>query len=339
MADEPKTFDFVVNDESILNSFGFRVMTAGISLKQFNRNPVVIYYHKREGRYDSNHVDEVRLPVGKALKAWKEGGLLKMKIQFDSGHDDKLADKIEGKYERGYLNMVSLGADPVAISEDPKHLLPGQTRPTITKCILNEVSVVDIGGNDNALRLAKNQDIDLILPMINLSKNNKMDLKAQLAAQLGLDVGVADNVILEAVGKQITLAAKAKNLETQIETLQTAQREKEEQEIIALADTNVDKKFTADKKESMIALGKKLGAADFKIYLSNMANVDGKITDTIIPGSEGGSGGAKPDSELTFAKLRDQGSAAFEKFKKANPTKYIQLFKDEYGYEPDLSND
>ena len=49
--------------------------------------------------------------------------------------------------------MVSMGADILELSEAPEHIAPGQTRPTVSKSKLREVSVVDIGSNDDALRL------------------------------------------------------------------------------------------------------------------------------------------------------------------------------------------
>ena len=41
-----KRFTFVVTDES-LNTYGFRVLTAGIDTSQFEKNPVGYFMHNR----------------------------------------------------------------------------------------------------------------------------------------------------------------------------------------------------------------------------------------------------------------------------------------------------
>ena len=51
--------------------------------------------------------------------------------------------------------MVSAGIDILELSEDPKHLVQGQTSPTISKSKRFEVSLVVIGANDDAIVLRK----------------------------------------------------------------------------------------------------------------------------------------------------------------------------------------
>jgi hypothetical protein len=120
--------------------------------------------------------------------------------------------------------------------------------------------------------------------------------------------------------------------------MKRVQKEADEQKIIALVDANVDKKFTADKKEAMIQLGKTLGAQAFETHLGVMANINGKATDVIVPGSTPPEGGAKPDSEMTFAKLKEKGMKELEKFRTEKPKEYIVLYKKEYGFEPEMDD-
>ena len=49
--------------------------------------------------------------------------------------------------------MASAGIEIIETSDAPEYLLQGQTRRTITRCRLEEVSIVDIGGNNDALQL------------------------------------------------------------------------------------------------------------------------------------------------------------------------------------------
>jgi hypothetical protein len=76
--------------------------------------------------------------------------------------------------------MVSAGIDILELSEQPEHLLPGQTCPTVTKSKLYEVSLVDVGSNDDAIILMKDgkqitlgRDGECPLPSINNLKKKK----------------------------------------------------------------------------------------------------------------------------------------------------------------------
>lgn len=66
--------------------------------------------------------------------------------------------------------MVSVGIDIVEESEDPEVIVPGQKYKTITKSKLFEVSVVDIGANDDAIVMRKNGE------QITLGKDGKNPL-------------------------------------------------------------------------------------------------------------------------------------------------------------------
>lgn len=142
--------DVVVNDDSV-NMYGFRILTSGIDLSAFEKNPVMLYDHAR--REYKNEIDII-LPIGKWLNMRKEAGRLIMSPEFDL--EDDFAKKIAHKFEKGYLNAASLNANFEAItwSEDPQYMLPGQTSPTVISCMIREVSITDIPGNMNCVRLS-----------------------------------------------------------------------------------------------------------------------------------------------------------------------------------------
>jgi len=56
------------------------------------------------------------------------------------------------------LRAASVGLRMIEQSDDPKLLLPGQTRATVTKWRLREASIVGIGANRNSLRLYDEND-------------------------------------------------------------------------------------------------------------------------------------------------------------------------------------
>lgn len=132
----------IISTERV-NSYGSRVLTSGIDLSQYEKNPIILYMHRRGRRED--------IPIGIMTNLRVEGGVLYGTPKFDEDTEEERI--ISKKWERGTLRMLSAGLDVMEWSEDPALLAQGQTRPTITKCKLIEVSVVDIGSNDDALQV------------------------------------------------------------------------------------------------------------------------------------------------------------------------------------------
>ena len=124
-----------------LNSYGTRVLTAGVDVEQYNRNPVLLYMHQR---------GDV-IGIVKDLRV--EGSDITGELVFDEATE--LSQRCKKQWEFGSLKMVSAGLDILELSDDPSQLVPGQTRPTVTKSKLFEVSLVDIGANDDAIVLQR----------------------------------------------------------------------------------------------------------------------------------------------------------------------------------------
>jgi len=135
--------EVIISTEAV-NSYGTRVLTSGIDLSQYERNPVLLWMHRRAW----NGKD---MPIGRMENLRVEDGKLIGTPVFDQADD--FAKQIESKWENGFLRMASAGLEPQETSPDPALVLPGQTRETVTRCKLVEVSIVDIGSNDDALQL------------------------------------------------------------------------------------------------------------------------------------------------------------------------------------------
>ena len=133
----------ILSDESI-NSYGFRVLTEGIDLSAFSKNPVMLYDHR-------SFAD---LPIGTWADYRIEGSQLSAVPVFDI--EDKEAAAIAGKYDRKVLNAASIGIQVQEMSDDPALMIEGQTGPTVTKCLLYEASIVPVPSNTNAVRLYRN---------------------------------------------------------------------------------------------------------------------------------------------------------------------------------------
>ena len=125
----------VIISTSGLNCYGGRVLTSGIDLTQFQKNPLLLWMHRRS-------FDRDAMPIGRIDNLRTDGDRLIGTPVFDQ--NDEFAKKIESKWENGFLRMASAGIEIIETSDAPEHLLQGQTRRTITRCRLEEVSIVDM---------------------------------------------------------------------------------------------------------------------------------------------------------------------------------------------------
>lgn len=164
----PKTF--VLSDESI-NDRGYRILTAGINLERFKKNPVMLWMHRRDNGWDLTQV----LPIGVWENIRKEDGKLLADPKFDE--NDKFAQLIKSKVESDLIRACSAGINPIEFSSDPKDLEKGQTRATITKCEMYEASIVDLPSNKNTVRLFSNTEENEVPLLNNTEMAEKKDEK------------------------------------------------------------------------------------------------------------------------------------------------------------------
>lgn len=266
--------DFVLLDESVV-MYGFRALMSGLQLEAFKKNPVMLFMHARaEEGYSKPLEEDVVLPIGKWYDIRVEGSQLLAKPEFDD--NDEFALKIQSKVEGGYLNGASVWLEPFAVSEEPALMLQGQTGCTITKAGILESSIVDIPNCRGALairnsagkklQLNASHDADAwnylqtLLPNTN---NSNMD-KKKLAAKLGLDENVADDVLQTKLAAVMADAAKVPVLEQTNVTLTAKVQELETERDTAKFEGLVDNAITAKK----LAAGDrdkwiKLAKADF----------------------------------------------------------------------------
>ena len=206
-------YTFLLSDESV-NSYGTRVLTNGIRLDDYKKNPVVLWNHIRAW---SDKEDQV-LPIGKVVKIWKDGDKLYGDIEFDS--KDAFAIKVANKVEQGIIRACSVSISVVTTSEDEAVLVQGQTRPTVMESRLREVSVVDIPANKNCVRLfddgtgaelsfADGQD-SFLLPLLKSKKKKKMNLNDEILSALELK----DDDERAVVAEIVRLRGEAKAAET-----------------------------------------------------------------------------------------------------------------------------
>lgn len=314
----------ILMPNSSLNSYGFRVLTEGIDISQYQRNPILLWMHTRPYR---GTTDEV-LPLGRIENLRIEGDNLIGTPIFDES--DEFARKVKAKWDSGILKMVSAGLKVIEESSEPSVLLQGQQYATVSKSKLMEVSIVDIGSNDDALVLYDDKDsiINLTLssrdkigltPITNTLTAIQMDIK-QIALALGLTDSATEQEVLQQV-------AQLRRTADEVRTLRQEAEDRTNNAIIALVDSAIsDGKFTADKKNHFVELGKKVGLQSLQETIGLM-NPAQRPSNVITPSST---------TVAEYKTLRDVPLDKIEALRKDSPQEYKKLYKAEYGIEPEM---
>lgn len=301
----------ITNDS--LNSYGTRVLTSGMNVEQYQRNPVLLYMHERGN------------VIGYVKDIAVEDGEVTGELMFDEASE--LSVRCKKQYEFGSLKMVSAGLDILETSEDPKLLVQGQTCPTITRSKLFEVSLVDIGANDDAIVLQKDgkkitlgRDSECPLPMLNNNnqKQKQMEQK-QFALQLGLPETATEAELTARLGELKAAKEENEELRKEKESLTLAG-------ITATVDKAVgEKRISAEKKDEFIALGKEIGLEKLERIVAAMSP---QVKLSAVVGHQGG---AATQQSGTYKKLSEVPSEKLLKIREEQPEEYERLYKAEYG--------
>lgn len=160
---------FVVSDESV-NSYGMVTLTDGIDTRRFEQNPVMFYMHERA------------TIVGRWENIRKEDDKLLADAVFDD--TTPIGKQVKDQVEKGFLRAASIGIEIVE-----RKTIKGVD--TVTKCILNEISIVDVPANENALKLYRRNGRNVLRLVENVT-----DLRSAIIDVLGLESDVTDSEIL-----------------------------------------------------------------------------------------------------------------------------------------------
>lgn len=313
-----------------LNCYGTWVKTDGADCTQFEKNPVLLYMHWRG------------VIIGNIRNFKVENGEITGEPYFDEVREESKIAKQQ--YDKGTLVMCSANFDVLELSEDPAMLKPGQTRPTVTKSKLVEVSMVDIGGNDDALVMLSYQGQELklavgeecaALPLLKLNLNSgaqaplsnnlqtetEMDFKA-IALKLGLPETASENEVLGAI--TLLLGYKTAN--------ETLRQEKEQLQLAGITQV-VDgaiaaHKIMADKKEHFITLGKATGIESLKLTFDAMSAV---VKPTDVLGGKGSTMALAGGMPTDWKKLSDVPADKLMELRDTDKPSYMKLYRAEYG--------
>lgn len=331
-----------ISDESV-NCYGTRVLTGGIDYSKYQDNAVLLWMHDRS-----------RGVVGKVEHLEVKDGELLGELVFDEASD--LSVQLKKQYAFGSMKMVSANFRILETSDDENLVMEGQTRQTVTRCELFEVSCVDIGGNDhamvlsdsegNALRLSEDEGAQVLLPLLNNSNNNplkkvtEMDKKT-LALSLGLKETATDTEIQAAISDLQLKATQAQSLEGKVAEVEKQLNEMKNHDaevklnaITQAVDTAIqEKRMDAKMKDHFVELGKQVGIDTLKITLAAM-QPQGKVSATLHRGDNGQM--QQQGIVGSYQKLSEVPANEMMELREQHRADYIKLFKAEYGFEPDF---
>lgn len=305
---------------SRLNCYGTRVLTEGGDLEQYRKNPTLLYMHRRGSRND--------MPIGIIENLRVEGDFIYGTPKFDTDTEEEKI--IAAKWERGTLRMLSAGIEILEWSEDPQYLVQGQTRPTIIKWKLEEVSVVDIGANDDALQLAQLYKDGKPLTLAMGEENEHLPLLNTNTA-VSMEDGEAEKIQTNKTTFQMNKILLKLGLPTNatedavVQQIEALMNENKQLRLAAINDAVAaaiaEHRITEAQKAHFVNLGEKVGIEELRNTLSCFQPVT-KPTDVIRQRTE--------HAELKWENCTPE---QLEKLRNENRQEYCKLYKEHYGVE------
>jgi len=146
---------------SIQDRDGEVIEALGWDLKNFKKNPVIMYAH-----------DYRSLPIGKAPRVWVSDGKLKNTVEFPPEGTYEFADIVERLVGTGYLKTESVGFIPKKWEDGDGEKAP---RRTYTKQELLEISIVPVPSNPDALRNAVDEGVITTKELETITKPEETD--------------------------------------------------------------------------------------------------------------------------------------------------------------------
>lgn len=305
--------EYVLNDESVVNSHGFVLLNSAGRFERYNANPVMLFNH------ESSNL------IGQMAGLRVEGTKLIGKAEYDE--EDTLGAKCKRQAKKGILKGCSPGIIIHAV--ELRTMPDGEERVTVTDWELCEVSLVSVPSNRNALRLYTKQG-DIIPDdrvklsveaLLNINQKDKKEMdKIILTAEAYTALGLKSN---EADGKSISAAimelqARAEKAEGELDK----QRKQQAEDLVALAVK--EGRITADKKESFV----KLALADFDTAKATLEAIPAKESlSAKVTHSTGKSAVASERKDWTYLKWAKEDPEGLRRLKAEDPEAFEELKK------------
>lgn len=319
---------FVFNDETVKNSYGFYILTAGISTSRFSQNPICL----------ADHMNWTAAVLGVWNDITIEAGQLLGTPNFDTKNYQELVRQVES----GTLKGCSMGIlfDEADFTKNENGDL------VLTKCELMEVSIVAVPSNansialyhQNGIRMSENDVQNLCLsfnsssenPLNNSTNNKDSDMKKiQLSLMAFVALGFAqttqnveepelDKAILTLKNEHDKKALELEKIKQELKAFKDADKLKKDQEIETMVTLAVQEgRITADKKQTFVDL------ADANLELAKSTLESFPKKQDLSAGINTPNGNIDPMTEEKFQALSE---AERWTWKNENPDEYKKLF-------------
>ena len=304
-----------------LNSYGTRVLTQGIDTSRYEANPILLYMHERG------------TVIGVVTNIEKTDDEITGELQFDEATE--LSRQCKQQFEFGSLRMVSVGLDVVEVSDAPDVILPGQAFYTVTKSILFEVSLVDIGANPDAIRLRyKGKMLNLSdgganpLPALKPINMDKPQIEvAKSAAALGLDEGATCEQCFEKIATMKAdgeaASQKIAELTAEVGTVNAQLKTSNAKMFEAAIDKAIGEgRIDAGRKEHFMKLAAEVG---YEMLCSTLESCQPRVTlaSQML-------GGEKTEDAAKEYDRRDREGSLLS-LKRENPAEFQRLYEAKFG--------
>lgn len=309
---------FIVNDDSEVNSYGFRVKTEGIKTLGFTTNPVMLLNHN----YDN--------VLGKWNDLQKVGTKMTAVPEFDA--DDEAAVKIEKKVTKNLIKGSSIGILPL------KAIMGEDGIPEVTESELIEISITPLPSNKGAIKLYAaagkemplvdgKYDLSVLTEITNPINTNTMQKKEFFVLQLNLDSNASEEAILKAV----TDVVKERNeLKTQLATQKTKLEAFEAAEIAAKDSKIIELVTGASKANKILKADEdkyiKLAKQDFDTTKGILDSLQPFKNSSDRINNDGG-GDSEKYKDWDFNKLHTEAPLELTRIKTEEPERYEKLKK------------
>jgi len=130
-----RVFRFIASDASV-DCQGDAILASAWELRRYKKNPTVLFNHNADA------------PVARSRRTWVEAGKLLAEIEFPPAGANDLADEVHSKVASGLLAAMSIGAFFIEWADR------ADGGRTVSKAELLELSIVAVGCNAGALRVA-----------------------------------------------------------------------------------------------------------------------------------------------------------------------------------------
>jgi hypothetical protein len=308
---------FILNDETQINSYGFRVPNKGGDFNRFDKNPVML----------NSHVNTTESVLGNWVKRVIVGNELKADTNFDNELDS--VKVVEGQVNRGFVKGASIG---ITFNWESMEKAPDGVWE-LKQWELLEASICAVPSNANALALYTPEgelipegEIKLAMQKLSAEKitkpnKNEMEKFNLSAPALAVLVGFGlsnQNSEAEINAAVVALNAALTKEKGTVATLQTELDKQVKLQATALVDLAVkEERLLAGEREDFIQLATSNYELATKLINARPAKQT-LTTDITNPLA-----GAEVKSIDDFEKLTDEKKLAY---KSAHPDAYKALF-------------